>query len=1240
MLYRQRVGLYNFRPKGPRSKTSANTVSLELFIILYYIYILYVIFYSSSACVLFSNSIQLTNPQLSYLMPDGPYNSHEQTIWTTVRLYLAIITCFLCKRHNIFMLPLTKAQIFNFVTNKIHILTFKMASYFQFIIFFILNLPSTVLRNLKNFSFSASCNWNAALNSCEHIMSVGSHLASKLYVFLTNILMWIAVMNLILVVIANPSITNPGPPKATIVNDIKIAYQNVQGLIPLNALNDPNPALNTTKIIEHQSYTYFNKPDIFALNETWLKPSVLDDEILSTNSYNIFRLDRSERSHPNDPNLPKKIRKNGGGVLIATRTDLNAYVKPIKTKCSAEILSVQIELPSGLKIIVCTFYRVGTLGNDNYIKIEAYMQNLCKRRGISNLVILGDLNLGNINWNTLECNNDLDQSFIELFDNLGLTQLVKHPTHNKGNILDLVLTNRPNDITNLTILDENFICKSDHKPIKFDINAKVSRKKNPKREIYNFKRANWEALNEDLSNVNWTCLLQKNEEIEISWQKFKMSLLKNVDKHIPKIKIKTDYQPPWFDSETYELCRKKERLHAAYKKNKSEKSYMQFSQCRRDLKYLIKNKMKDNFTSESEPDEINKKLWSYVKSTNKSNRIPNSVNYSGCHRTCKIEQAELFNKFFYDQFSDESMYNINIDQSTQASRSFDIEFDHFEVCNLLRRINPNKAHGPDGINGMILKNCSATLALPLTILFKKAYTSSCLPSDWKLANVVPIHKKGSKSNVENYRPISLTSLVMKQFEKIVRSKLMQLCGHMISEHQHGFLPGKSCTTQLVAYSDSLAVSLNNNCHTDVIYFDFAKAFDTVNHDRLLHKLKYYYKIDGLLLNFIKSYLQNRKQQVVIGNATSTPCNVNSGVPQGSIVGPLLFVLFINDISENISPGTSIALYADDTKIWREIHSKQDNDILQQDIKSLELWATKNLMKFHPAKCHILPVSHKRLPKLNKRYAYQLNGVVLQYYSTEVDLGVYVTSKLNFTEHCNKLYSKANSRLGLNKRTCFFLRNPQQKRKIYLAMVRSLFEHCSVVWRPHNKTTIDKLESIQKRGIKWILNEEYYSYSKLEYLLRCKQLNILPLEYKLLFNDLLLLHKIIYNLSPIKLPDHLHLFNGERRLRSCHLDTLSLISDIRPKIHAKYSKESVDGTEYKIFENSYFYRSHLAWNKLPLSVREISAPSIFWPKLRGHLWISALEHVLDDFREKKMPLRFTMPPLYKNKPPFADPPDPT
>ena len=236
----------------------------------------------------------------------------------------------------------------------------------------------------------------------------------------------------------------------------------------------------------------------------------------------------------------------------------------------------------------------------------------------------------------------------------------------------------------------------------------------------------------------------------------------------------------------------------------------------------------------------------------------------------------------------------------------------------------------------------------------------------------------------------------------------------------------------------------NDCNTmsiDVIYFDFSKAFDSVNHDLILLKLKEYYFINGRLLKFLKSYLCGREQRVTIENCSSTSKGVLSGVPQGSILGPILFVLFINDLPQGIDPGTNLALYADDTKIWRKITCDKDLGMLQKDIDYLHSWSLNNKMNFHPKKCKVLSIYHKPSPLSMLPYIanyYNLGENALDYTDCEKDLGVDISNNLNFNEHCNRIISKANQKFGLLRRTCSFVNDSKRRRILYLTLVRSQF----------------------------------------------------------------------------------------------------------------------------------------------------------------------------------------------------------
>ena len=951
--------------------------------------------------------------------------------------------------------------------------------------------------------------------------------SSRAFKFL---LLAILILNFLLIGVCNPSMLNPGP------GNINVCYQNVQGLIPFSHLGDAHPKLNVTKIYELNTFIAEKKPDILLLNETWLKKSIKDHEVIQSSNYTVFRSDRSQLTHPSDPSNPKKFRKHGGGVLIAVRSDIDASVKRVSMRKGAEIVSVELTVGQE-KLIFCTVYRVGTLGEINHSSIMNSLTSFYGGRALKKVFVVGDFNLSSVEWPLSDLHNNaanrLEKLFLDSFYELGLHQLVNSPTHLKGKVLDLLLTNDSTLVRNTKVLENEHICKSDHYPITFSVACKVNRLKTHKRKIYNFKRANWDQLNRDIGHINWMQTIDGLEP-EIAWMKFKEILFSLVNKSIPKINVNGNFSMPWFDSECYDVYRSKERAHVKFKRDASLNNEIKRDTTRKSFKRVCSAKMRDNLYNKDDPALITKKFWSHVKSNSKSHRIPECIHRKGRYRSIPQEKCDLFNNYFFDQFSEASNYGIPIDWSNDEA--FDIEFSPSKIESLLRNINSNKACGPDAIHGKILKNCSLSLSVPLSILFTLSYNTGSIPKDWKVANVVPVHKKGSKDDVENYRPISLTSLVMKTFERIIKEELLIRVMPLLDDRQHGFLNEKSCTTNMASFSDSVVLSINdcNAFGTDVVYFDFSKAFDSVNHDLILLKLKYYFGIDGRLLKFIENYLYGREQCVVMDSEKSSSKPVLSGVPQGSILGPIFFVLFINDLPACLSQGTNIALYADDTKIWRPILSDQDHVILQKDIDLLNDWAMKNKMKFHPQKCKVVSICSRDSPLNIKssmgvftfpfiRFHYTIGGSPLEYADSEKDLGILINPSFDFNDQIEALITKANQQFGLLRRTCHFVQDIQRRRALYLTLVRSQFEHCSPIWRPSGKTNLEKFDSFQKKCIKWILSEEEYSYHSHDcYLKKCRQANILPLSYRFDLNDLILFHKVVYMLIPLKLPHYVSL----------------------------------------------------------------------------------------------------------------------
>ena len=333
------------------------------------------------------------------------------------------------------------------------------------------------------------------------------------------------------------------------------------------------------------------------------------------------------------------------------------------------------------------------------------------------------------------------------------------------------------------------------------------------------------------------------------------------------------------------------------------------------------------------------------------------------------------------------------------------------IVKILEELKPGKSAGPDNIPIWILKEYAMLIAPVLQVICTQSYQTGILPSDWLTANIVPVYKKGDKSSPTNYRPISLTSVCCKTMEHIIYHSIMDHLNtyNIINPIQHGFRPGLSCQTQLILLIEEILRAMDQNYQVDLIMLDFSKAFDTVAHNKLLLKLEHL-GIQSNTYSWIQTWLTNRTQKVVVEGETSNSLKVLSGVPQGTVLGPLMFLLYINDISAGIN--SSIRLFADDCVLYRVIKSTEDHDHLQQDLNTLVEWTEQWQMILNPAKCVTLNCTWSLLPSVA---AYFINNTPLNSVEQHKYLGVMMNKSMSWTGHIQEIINKASKALNLVKR---------------------------------------------------------------------------------------------------------------------------------------------------------------------------------------------------------------------------------
>ena len=589
-------------------------------------------------------------------------------------------------------------------------------------------------------------------------------------------------------------------------------------------------------------------------------------------------------------------------------------------------------------------------------------------------------------------------------------------------------------------------------------------------------------------------------------------------------------------------------------------------------KKLIKRSKKNLEERIAEASKSNpKEFYGYV---NKKKTLPSTIGpLCNEDNTCtnnENEMAAILNNFFASVFTDEecSSYEPLIGKMTPNVLD-QIIIQERDVHSVIEKIKVNKAPGPDKISPRILREIKYQISKPLSILFNKSLTLGKVPADWKCANVTPIFKKGKKSQPGNYRPISLTSIVCKLLETVIRDKMVKFLeeNQLIKDSQHGFRNQRSCLTNLLDFFHDVFDNYDECRSVDIIYLDFQKAFDKVPHKRLLDKV-FTLGICGSIHNWIKDWLSNRKQRVVINGVSSPWLSVKSGVPQGSVLGPVLFLIYVNDLDDGLT--CKVSKFADDTKISSKVITTQDKAALQSDLDRLTFWANKWQMKFNLSKCKVLHIGSN-----NDQVQYEMNGHVLETVKKEKDLGVTISNDLKPGKHCSEVVKTANRLVGFIGRT-FENKSETVLLKLYNSLVRPHLEYCIQFWSPYYQKDVDKLERVQRRLTKMIPRLRNMPYEE-----RLKNLNLFSLSKRRMRGDLIEVFKIFKGFDNIDAENYFTLDQSNTRRRH----------DFK-----------VIGKRFTSIEAKHFFFNRVVniWNSLPSIVVESNTIVTFKNRLDKYL----------------------------------------
>ena len=910
-----------------------------------------------------------------------------------------------------------------------------------------------------------------------------------------------------------------------------------------------------------------NPFDLLCLNETWLNSTWTDAE-LQIEGYNLIRTDRFNQ-------------QRGGGTAIYYTTKLTGHQRLDLNSSELEAVWLELQMPNKSKTLICSIYNSPSADLDIF-KASLDKALECASSEGKSLIVIGDLNVDMKGERRSPQARCLDQ----LFNVYQLAQLVKDPTRiteRSSTLIDLVYTSDKEKFVATGVLNCSI---SDHSLVYTIRRAKKARA-GPKFIHYrNYKNYTPESFSENLHSPSWE---EVNTSLTVNeaWQAFKKTLVGIMDKHAPmstkRVRAST---LPWLNTDIRALMKQRDHQHNKALKTKSPEHWASYKELRNKTTSLIRQ-CKRNYYSNTiyENRSDSSKLWKTLKSAISSKAKSSNI---GCLETASglthepKQIAQGFAQYFYSvvlriRQNLPSLSPRPTPLSTLGNHRFKLnEIEEEFVLGELKKIKPNKSTGMENIPARLLKDGAEAITKPLTILMNRSLAEGSIPSEWKHAIVTPVHKSGDKKDAGNYRPISVLPVFSKILERAVHRMVYTYLqnNRLLSTFQSGFRPLHSTTTCLTDVTNTVLHNIDKGELTGMVFLDLTKAFDTLDHTLMLDKLSTL-GFNQSSVQWFNAYLTDRTQSITADGAVSDPQPILFGIPQGSILGPLLFIIYINDLP-SIIKHCNIQLYADDTLLYFSSSSiDKIESALAGDLESIINWLNKNYLFLNYTKTKVmLSGTRQRLGSVDSFTIKASDTILARVYQFKY-LGVMLDPCLSWNDQIDHIAAKISSRLGMLRKARKII--PREACiTLYNAMVLPLFDYCSVVWDSCGNMNRDYLDKLQRRAAS-IIEGHQVEFSNIRH-----TLNWPSLQSRRDYQKCILVYKCRNSLAPEYLLNEFTQSRDYHTYNTRHRDLLRLPL-------AKTAK----------YQSSFRFSGAKTWNMLPLNLRNESNYLKFKLGLKRH-----------------------------------------